>query len=89
MVAAPSFSQPLLRIQPMMQSKAKTSSSTSVNFLIPIPPLLVRKITFTIPTNTPFLHTSAISHLLLFAYNHPNNLHEKYLPYLNHFANTV
>ena len=72
----------------MMQSPAKTSSSTSVNFHIPILPLIVHKIIFTIPTNTPFLFTSAISHLLIFAYNHPNKLHQKHFPYLNHFANT-
>ena len=88
MVGAPSFLQLLLCIQPVMQSPAKTSSSKTVNFYIPIIPLLVHKIIFTIPTNTPFLYTSAISHLVLFAYKHPINLHQKYFPYLNHFANS-
>ena len=71
-----------------MQSPAKTSSSTSVNFHIPILPLIVDKIIFTIPTNTPFLFTSAISHYLIFTHNYPNKLRQKYFPYLNDFANT-
>ena len=32
------------------------------------------------PTNTSFLHTSVILHLLIFLYNLPNNLHQKYFP---------
>ena len=76
-------------IQPPLQSPPKNCSSTLVTFHLPVPPLLVYKIIFTIPTNTPFLYTSAILHHLIFAYNHPNNLHQKYLPYLNHFANST
>ena len=38
--------------------------------------------------NTPCLYISAIFHLPIFVYNHPNNLHQKYFPYLNHFANS-
>ena len=50
----------------------KICSSTLVNFYLPISPLLVGKI---FSTNTPFLYTSAILYLLIFAYNHPNSLH--------------
>ena len=55
MVGAPSF----LHIQPMLQSPPKHSSSTSVNFYIPIPPLIFHKIILTIPTN-PLTLPSAI-----------------------------
>ena len=41
-----------------------------------------------IPAKTLFLYKSAIFHLPLSAYNHPNNLHQKYSPYLKHFANS-
>ena len=54
MVAAPSFSQPYLYIQPPLQSPPKIPSSISDNFYLPIPPLLIQKIILTIPTNTPF-----------------------------------
>ena len=47
MVGVPSF----LHIQPMLQSLPKHSSSTLVNFYIPIPPLLFHKIILRIPTN--------------------------------------
>ena len=77
MIGAPSFSQRYLRIQPMLQYPAKNSSPTSVNFHLPIPLLLVHKIILAIPTNTPFLYSSAIFHLPLFVYNLPNNLHQK------------
>ena len=60
MVGAPSFSQPYLCIYPPLQSPPKIRSSTSVNFHLPIPPLLLNKIILTIPTSTPFLCTSAI-----------------------------
>ena len=80
MVGVSSLSQSNLCIQPMLQSPAETSSSTSVNFHLPIPPLLVHKFIFTIPINTPSLYTSAILRLLLFAYKHPINLHQKYFP---------
>ena len=49
-----------LCIQPPLQYPPKISSSTSVNFHIPIPPFLVHKIIITIPTITPFLYFSAI-----------------------------
>ena len=39
--------------------------------------------------NIPFLYISATLHLPRFAYTHPNNLQQKYFPYLNHFANLV
>ena len=43
--------------------------------------------TLTIHTNTLFLYNPATFHLSAFAYNHPNNLHQKYFPYLKHFSN--
>ena len=49
MAVATSFSQPYLYIQPLQKSPSKICSSTSVNFLLPIPPLLVHKIVLTIP----------------------------------------
>ena len=60
----------------------------SVNSHIPISPFLVHKIMPTIPTNTPLLYNSAIFHLPHFVYHHPNNLHQKYYPYLKHSANS-
>ena len=67
-------------IKPPLQSPPKTSFSTSINFHLPIPSLLVYKIILTMPTNTPFLYTSLILYLLIFAYNLPINLHQKYFP---------
>ena len=64
----------------------KNRFSTLVNFHLPIPPLLVYKIILKIPTNAPLIYTSAILHLLIFAYNHPNNVHQKCFPYLSHLA---
>ena len=66
----------------------KLRSSTIVNFHLPILPLLVHRIIFTIPTNSLFLYASTILHLRNFAYTHPNNLHEKYFSYLSHLANS-
>ena len=63
LVVAPSFSKPYLCIKPMLQSPPNYSSSTSVRFHLP--PLLNHKIILTIPTNTPFLYTSAIFHHFL------------------------
>ena len=77
MVGAPSFSQPYLCIQPTLQSASKTSYSSSVNFHLPISPLLFHKVVLTVSTNTPFLHTSATFHLNLFAYYHPNDIVQK------------
>ena len=88
MAGAPSFSQPYLGMQTPLQSAPKIRSSTSVSFYIPIPPLLVWKIILTNPKNIPFLYISALFHLPIFAYNHPNNLHPKYFPYLSHLANS-
>ena len=47
-----------------LKSPLKICSSTSVNFYLHIPPLIVHKIILTISTNTPFLYTSAIFHTL-------------------------
>ena len=80
MIGTPSFSQPYLCIQPTPQYPQKTRSSTSVNSHLAITPLLVHKIILTIPTNNPLLYTFAISHFHLLAYNHPNNLQQKYFP---------
>ena len=65
MIAAASF----LYIQSTLQSPPKNSSPTSVIFHIPIPPLLFHKIILIIPTNSPFLYTSAIFHLPLLTQN--------------------
>ena len=80
MVSASSFSEPYFSIQPPLQSPLKIRFSTSVNFYFPIPPLLVHKIILTSPTNTPFLYTSVILHLLIFSYKLLNDLHQKYFP---------
>ena len=72
MVSAPSFSKPYLRIQPPLQFPLKIRSSASGNFHLPILLLLVHKIIPTIPNNSPFLYTSAIFYLLIFAYNQPS-----------------
>ena len=66
----------------------KNRFSTSVNFHLPIPLLIVHKIIYTNPINTMFLYTSAIFHLPIFAHNHLSNPHQKYFPYLSHLANT-
>ena len=75
-------------MQPTLQPLPRNSSSSSVSFPVPISPLLVYKIILTIRTNILFLYNSAIFHLPLFAYNHSNNLHKKYFPYLKNFANS-
>ena len=49
-------------------------------FSPPFPTILVHKIILTIPTNTQFLYTSVILHLLIFPYNLLNNHHQKYFP---------
>ena len=64
----------------------KNRFSTSVNFHLPIPLLLVHKIIHTNPINTIFLYTSAIFHLSIFLHNHPSNLHQIYFPYFSHLA---
>ena len=76
MVGAPSFLEPILCIQ----SPQKISFSTSANFHLPTLSFLVQKIILAIPTNTPFLDISVILNLLIFAYNLPANLHQKYFP---------
>ena len=86
MVGTPSFLRPYLSIQPMLQSPAKIRSSTLVNFHLPVPPLLVYKIILAILTNNPFCYTFAISHLALLAYNHLNNLPQKYFPLSQPFS---
>ena len=80
MVGAPSFKEPYLCKQPPVHFPPKIRSSTSVNCYLPIPPLLVHKLILTIPTNSSFLYTSPIFDFPVFAYYHPNNLHEKYFP---------
>ena len=65
-------------MRPTLQSLPRNSSSSSVNFHFFISPLLVYKIILTTPTNTLFLYNSAMFHLPPFAYNHPNNLHQKF-----------
>ena len=57
MVDVPSFSQPYLCIQRLLQSPPKILFSPSVNFYLPILPYLVHKIILTILTNTLFLST--------------------------------
>ena len=64
MVGAFSLSQPYLCIQPPLQSLPKIRCSTSVNFHLPIPPLLFKKMILTIPTNAHFLYASAIFYFL-------------------------
>ena len=54
MKGTPSFLQPYLWIQPMLQSPPKIHSSTPVNFHLPIAPLFVPKIILTIPLTLPF-----------------------------------
>ena len=70
------------------KTRSKIRFYTSVNFHLPFPPLLVHKIILTIPTNTPFLYTSAIFNLPIFSYNHSNNLNEKYFPFISYLANS-
>ena len=65
------ISNSYLCIQPPLQSPPKIYSSTSANFHLSITPLLVHKTIHTIPTNTSIVYTSAIFHLLIFAYSHP------------------
>ena len=89
MINDPSFSQTYLCIPSMLESPQKSHSSTSLNFHQPISPLLFHKIILTISTNIPFLYTSAIFHLPLFAYTQSNNLHQKHFLYLSHFANLL
>ena len=71
-----------------LQSPPKIRSSTSANFHLLILLLIVHKIVLSIPTNSSFLYTSAIFHLPIFAYYHPNNLHQKCFPHLSHLANS-
>ena len=79
MLGAPSFSKSCLCIQSSLQSQTKIFSSTSVNFHLQIPPLLIPKTILTIPTNTAFLCT--FLHL-------PTIFTKKYFPYLSHLANS-
>ena len=59
MVGAPSFSQPILWIQPTLQSYQETVPFLQSIFTSLNSPLLVYKIILTIPTNTLFLYNSA------------------------------
>ena len=83
MVGALSFSQPILRIQLTLQSLPRNSSSFSVSFHFPISPLLVHKITFTIPTNTPFLYNSAVFHSFFLCTTIPTIYTKNILPTSN------
>ena len=51
-------------------------------------PYLLKKSFLQYLTNTPFLYTTAIFHLPIFVYNHPNNIHQKYFPYFSYLANS-
>ena len=53
MVGAPPFSQPILWIQPTLQSLPRNSSSSSVNFHFPILPLVVQKSSLQSPLTLP------------------------------------
>ena len=83
MVGALSFSQPILRIQLTLQSLPRNSSSFSVSFHFPISPLLVHKITFKIPTNTPFLYNSAVFHSFFLCTTIPTIYTKNILPTSN------
>ena len=87
-VGAPSLSWLYLCIQPPLQSPPNICSSISVDFYLPISPLLIHKIILTISTYTPFLYASAIFQVSIFTYNHANNPHQKHFPYLSHLANS-
>ena len=71
-----------------MQSPLKICSSTSVNFHHAVSLLLFNQIIPTTCSNTPFLNTTAVFHLPIFAYNHFSNLHQKYFLYSSHSANS-
>ena len=87
MVDAPLFSEPYLYKEPPLPSPPKINSSTSVTFHLPIPPLLIHKFIHALPTNTSFLYNSPIFDFPIFAYYHPNNLHQKCFPHLTYLAN--
>ena len=74
--------------QPPLHSPPKIRSSISVNFHLPISPLLVHKFILTSPTNASFLYTSPIFDFSIFAYYHPNNLNQKCFPHLSYLANS-
>ena len=57
MASSPLLSQHYLCIQPPLQSPPKIHFSTSLNFYLPIPLLLIPKIILAIPTKTYFLYT--------------------------------
>ena len=65
MEGALSFPQLYLCLQPPLQSSPRICSYISVNFHLPVQPLLVPKIILTISSNTPFLYTSVILHVLI------------------------
>ena len=88
MVDVLSFSQLLFWMQPPLQFPPKIRSPTSAIFYLPIPSLLVHKIILTIPTNTPFIYTSAIFYIFIFVYIHLCNLHQMYFVKLRHLVNS-
>ena len=74
-----SCSLPYLCIQPHFQSPPKIRSSTSANFRLHITSL---KSPRPLPSSIPQQFFISI-----FGDNHPDNLHQKYFPYLSHLAN--
>ena len=80
MVGASSFSEPYLCKKSPLHSATKICSSTSANFHLPIPPLLLHKFLLTIPTNISFLYTSPMFDFPAFAYYHPNNIYQNLFP---------
>ena len=74
--------------QPPLHSPPKIRSSISVNFDLPISPLLVHKFILTSSTNASFLYPSPIFDFSIFAYYHPNNLNQKCFPHLSYLANS-
>ena len=66
MVGDLSFSEPYLCIESALQSPPKICPPTLSSFQLPIPPLLVHKITLTIGINTAFLYTSGIFPIPIF-----------------------
>ena len=84
MVGPSLFSQPYFSTQPPLQSPPKIRFSTSDSFYFPIPPLLVHKITLTVPTNSPFLYTSVILHPPYFTVQTSQQSASKIFPYFSH-----
>ena len=78
----------ILLVHTTIPTISTKNPSSTFNFYLPILILLVQKLNLTTTTNIPFLYTSAILHVPIFAYNYFNNLHQRYFPYLSHLANS-